>query len=83
MTIANLISKIKTSSSKWIKTKGLTNFYWQKGYGAFSVNPTEIGIVENYILNQAEHHKKKTFKDEYRAFLKKHNVDYNGKYVWD
>jgi hypothetical protein len=58
MTIANLISKIKTSSSKWIKTKGLTNFYWQKGYGAFSVNPTEIGIVENYILNQAEHHKK-------------------------
>jgi hypothetical protein len=62
MTIANLISKIKTSSSKWIKTKGLTNFYWQKGYGAFSVNPTEIGIVENYILNQAEHHKKKHLK---------------------
>jgi len=62
MTIANLISKIKTSSSKWIKTKGLTNFYWQKGYGAFSVNPTEIGVVENYILNQAEHHKKKHLK---------------------
>ena len=61
--LMNLIEQVKSHSSKWIKTKGkpYQNFYWQRGYGAFSVNPAEIEIVENYILNQAEHHKKITF----------------------
>ncbi len=71
--------------SVWIKTKGkhYQNFYWQKGYGAFFVNPIETGIVEEYIRNQEKHHQKKSFKDEYRAFLKKYKIDYNEKYVWD
>ena len=83
--LMKLIETIKSHSSGWIKTKGLNfeKFYWQKGYGAFSVNPTQIDVVCNYIMNQNEHHKTKTFKDEYRTFLKKYNVDYNERYVWD
>ena len=83
--LMNLIEQIKSHSSKWIKTKGkqYQNFYWQRGYGGFSVNPTEVEIVKNYIQNQEEHHKKKTFKEEYLAFLKKYKIDYDEKYVWD
>lgn len=85
ITLVKLLEEIKSSSSKWIKTQDtkFSNFYWQSGYGAFSVNPTEIEVVKNYILNQEEHHKVKSFKDEYRAFLKKYEVDYNEDYVWD
>lgn len=80
-----LIEVIKSSSSKWIKTKGdeFSNFYWQDGYGGFSVNPSEIDVVTNYIANQKEHHKKMTFQEEYRAFLKKYKVAYDERYIWD
>ncbi len=80
-----LLEEIKKQSSKWIKTKGpaYSNFYWQEGYGIFSVNPTELEVVVNYIKNQEEHHKKTTFQDEYRAFLKKYNVDYDERYIWE
>ncbi len=73
-----LIEELKSHSSKWIKTKDIKykNFYWQRGYGGFSINPTEINIVKNYILNQEEHHRKRTFQDEYRAFLKKYKIIY-------
>ena len=68
-----------------MKTKGENwkNFYWQNGYGAFSVNPTDIEAVKKYIEDQKEHHKKRTFKEEYLAFLKKYDVDYDDRYVWD
>lgn len=80
-----LLEKVKANSSKWIKTKSdsLKKFYWQNGYGAFSVNPYEIDRVIAYIENQKEHHKKKTFQDEYRVFLKQYNVEYDEKYIWD
>jgi putative transposase len=83
--LVDLIEKVKSNSSKWIKTKGIEfeNFYWQNGYGAFSVNPTELDVVKNYIIHQVEHHKKKTFKEEFLAFLKKYNVEFEEKYVWD
>ena len=79
------MEEIKSHSSKWVKIKneGLQNFYWQDGYGAFSVNPYEIDVVKGYIENQHEHHKKKTFQDEYRTFLKKYQVDYDERYVWE
>jgi REP element-mobilizing transposase RayT len=85
VTLIKLLEDIKSSSSKWIKTRGeqFSNFYWQSGYGAFSVNPTEIEVVKNYIQNQEKHHKTKSFQDEYRAFLKKYKVQYNEEYVWD
>jgi putative transposase len=83
--LMTLLEEVKKRSSKWIKTKGgaYKNFYWQDGYGAFSVNPAEIDVVKNYISNQHAHHNKKDFKAEYRGFLKKYNVEYDEKYVWD
>lgn len=83
--LAKLLEEVKSHSSKWIKTKSdkLKQFYWQDGYGAFSVNPSEVDIVIQYIANQKEHHAKVSFQDEYRAFLKKYKVDYDERYVWD
>ncbi|HSK12981.1 MAG TPA: IS200/IS605 family transposase [Phnomibacter sp.] len=85
MTLAKLLEELKSHSSKWIKSKGpgYENFYWQDGYGAFSVNPSDIDRVIAYIERQHEHHSKKTFKDEYRAFLKKYQVEYDEQYVWN
>ena len=83
--LMKLMEELKSHSSKWIKTKGAeyATFYWQDGYGAFSVKPSEIDRVITYIANQHEHHRKKTFQKEYRAYLDKFNVEYNEKYVWD
>jgi REP element-mobilizing transposase RayT len=83
--LMKLIEEIKSHSSKWIKTKGENwkNFYWQRGYGAFSVNPTEVDIVKRYIENQNKHHQIRTFQDEYIAFLKEYNIDFDERYVWD
>ena len=85
ITLVKLLEELKSHSSKWMKTKdeSLKNFYWQDGYGAFSVNPAEVDIVKAYIDNQQEHHSKKTFQQEYRAFLKKYKVEYDERYVWD
>lgn len=83
--LMKLIEEIKSHSSKWIKTKGdkYKKFYWQNGYGGFSVNPKDIDLVADYIKNQEEHHRKKTFKEEYLGFLKKYNIDYDVRYLWD
>jgi len=83
--LVKLMEELKSHSSKWIKSKGAaySDFYWQDGYGAFSVNPSEVEIVIDYITNQKEHHRKKTFQEEYRAFLKKYKVEYDERYVWD
>lgn len=83
ISIAELISKIKSSSSKFLKTKGVASFAWQGGYGAFSVSASKLESVKDYILNQEMHHQKKTFQEEYRTFLEEYNVEYDEKYVWD
>lgn len=83
--LMKLLEEVKSHSSKWMKTKreDLNNFYWQDGYGAFSVNPSDIDRVITYIANQKEHHRKKTFQEEYRIMLKKYQVEYDERYVWD
>jgi len=85
VTQMDLLEELKKRSSKWIKTKGnkYTNFYWQNGYGIFSVNPAEVDRVIRYIENQHDHHSKKNFKEEYRNLLHTYDVDYDEKYVWD
>lgn len=85
MTVADLVQEVKQGSSKWIKTKGdeFTSFSWQAGYGAFSIGASNVDQLLSYIRNQKKHHQKISFKDEYRAFLKKYNVEYDEKYVWD
>ena len=84
-TVADLVRELKTSSSVWIKTQKPEwgNFHWQDGYGVFSVSQSQLEIVQKYIDNQSEHHRTITFQDEFRALLKKHEVDFNEKYVWD
>jgi putative transposase len=85
ISIAKLVGEVKRASSKWMKTKGkmLTKFAWQNGYGAFSVGQAEFERVRAYIAGQEEHHKKKIFQDEYRAFLKEYDIEYDERYVWD
>lgn len=82
--LMTLVQKVKASSSKWMKArdKSLEHFFWQDGYGAFSVNPSEVEVVVNYIKNQHQHHQKKNFKEEYIAFLKKYDVTFDERYVW-
>ena len=83
--IASLVEEVKTESSKWIKTKGreFRNFYWQSGYGAFSIGQSQVSTVKRYIKGQKEHHRRVSFQDEYRKFLKVYEVDYDERYVWD
>jgi putative transposase len=83
--LMKLLEEVKSHSSKWMKTKdnSLNNFYWQDGYGAFSVNPSQVDRVVVYIGNQHEHHARKDFQNEYRSYLKKYNVEYDERYVWD
>ena len=83
--MAQLIEELKTSSSKWLKTQSptLTSFAWQRGYGAFSVGPSDLDVLLHYINNQEEHHRTRTFQDEYRDFLKKYGIEYDERYVWD
>ena len=85
VTQMKLLEEVKKQSSKWIKEQGMNYayFYWQDGYGIFSVNKTEVDVVTRYIENQRQHHEAKGFEDEYRAFLKKYNIEYDERYVWD
>jgi len=81
----NVIEKIKTSTSKWIKKRfpDLKKFYWQSGYGMFSVSRSNAEELKKYISGQESHHKKMTFEEEYRALLRKHGLEYDERYVWD
>ncbi len=85
VTQSTLVEELKKSSSRWMKLQGsqFSKFYWQEGYGIFSVNPTEIPVVVEYIKNQEKHHETRSFQDEFRLFLKKYGVEYDEKYVWD
>jgi REP element-mobilizing transposase RayT len=85
ISLIDFMKKMKAGSSKWIKTKGdkYREFFWQDGYGAFSVNPTQTKSVIKYIEDQHIHHQNMTFQEEYRLFLKKYEVDYDERYVWD
>ncbi len=81
----DVVEQIKKESSKFVKTCGVEphDFYWQRGYGAFSVGPTHKDGVVQYIAAQEEHHQRMTFQDEYRAFLVKYGISFEEKYVWD
>ena len=85
ITIADLVEEVKTGSSKWIKTKGreFRNFHWQKGYGAFSIGQSNAAALKRYIRNQKHHHRRVSFQDEYRDFLKRYEIEFDERYVWD
>ena len=85
MAISDLTRDIKNNSTNFINEKKLVRgkFSWQEGYGAFSYSHSQIGNVYNYILHQEEHHKKKSFREEYLEFMKKYEIEFNEKYLFD
>jgi len=89
-TVADVVATVKRESSAWIKDQpwarmnpNFAQFHWQNGYGVFSVSESNVKDVAQYIDGQMKHHKRVTFQDEYRAFLKRHNVPYDERYVWE
>ena len=83
--LSDLIRDIKANSSKWINEKKFTNFHFecQTGFGAFTVSQSVVPNVIEYIKNQEEHHRKKTFKEEYVEFLKAYQIDFKDEYLFD
>jgi putative transposase len=83
MAPADLVEELKKSSSKWIKSKGpeYKNFYWQDGYGGFSVSNSGVNSVKRYILNQKRHHEKVSFTDEYKVLLDAYGIQYEERYL--
>jgi REP element-mobilizing transposase RayT len=82
---SRIVEEVKKGSSKWLKTKGpsFAAFHWQNGYGAFSVSQSSAAEVLKYIENQKEHHRQKTFQEEFREFLRRYEVPFDERYVWD
>jgi REP element-mobilizing transposase RayT len=85
ITIAQLIEKLKTASSKWLKTQSaeLDSFAWQNGYAAFSISPGNLEALRQYIDHQEEHHQRHDFQEEMRTLLKQYGVEFDERYVWD
>lgn len=83
--IAELVGDIKRDSSSWIKKQDsqFERFYWQRGYGAFSIGQSQVAAVSRYIRNQKEHHKTQTYQDEFRALCSKYEVQIDERYCWD
>jgi putative transposase len=85
ITIADLVEELKIGSSKWMKSQSheLENFSWQRGYGGFSVGPKDLNALITYIDGQEEHHRKISFQEEYRQFLRRYEIEFDERYVWD
>jgi len=81
LALAKALSLLKANSSTWMNGHGI-RFAWQEGYGAFSVSKSNLAAVERYIQNQAAHHRKRTFEQEFLALLRKHRIDFDLKYVF-
>lgn len=84
-TISDVVAQAKRGSSAWLKMRDrvYSQFHWQNGFGAFSVSQSGVDEVREYIQSQAEHHKRPSFQDEFRSFLKRYEVEFDERYVWD
>ena len=83
--MSDLVRELKRESSKWLKEQSpdLADFYWQSGYGTFSISPDHVEALTAYIKNQDEHHKKESFQDEFRRLLRLYGIEFDERYVWD
>lgn len=82
--VADLVRLVKTNSSKWIHEEfAFRDFQWQDGYGAFAVSYSNVESVKNYLANQAEHHRRQTFQEEFLELLRRHELTWDDRYVWD
>jgi len=81
--LSDILREIKSTSSQWVKQKkGVQHFHWQRGYGGFTVSPSQLERVKNYIECQEEHHCRRSFQEEYLELLKKSGVEYDDRYLW-
>jgi len=85
ITIASFIETVKTAPSRWMKDQGpaYEGFFWQKGYGVFSVSQSKVQETRDYVAGQQEHHRHMSFQDEFRALCRKHGIEIDERYVWD
>jgi REP element-mobilizing transposase RayT len=85
VTVSKAVEAMKAHSSRWIKSRGaeFAAFAWQAGYGAFSVSESNLLAVRDYVADQREHHRTRTFESEFRALLERHGVAFDERYVWD
>ena len=83
--VQDLLRDLKRDSSKWVKTEypRIGEFHWQLGYGVFSVSPSHVEVLTQYIANQEEHHRKESFQDEFRRLCKRCGVEIDERYVWE
>ena len=83
--LSDFMRELKAGASGWIHDTfpHLSNFAWQAGYGAFTVSHSGLDVVKTYIATQEEHHRKLSYQDEFRAFLIKHGIEFDEKYLWD
>ena len=82
--VADVVRVVKSNSSAWLSDEvGVPDFRWQEGYGAFAVSYSNVDQVQAYIANQAEHHRVTSFQDEFRELLRRHNLEWDERYVWD
>jgi REP element-mobilizing transposase RayT len=81
--VSEVVEEVKKQSSKWAKEHVCPEFYWQNGYGAFSVSASNVDTVKLYIGNQERHHGAPTFQDEFRELLRRHEIEWDERYVWD
>jgi hypothetical protein len=82
---AEMVKEVKRGFSLWMKTKspGLHDFAWQNGYGIFSIGFSQVEAVKNYIAEQQEHHRKISFQDELRELLRRYEIEFEERYLWD
>ena len=83
--VSDVVKYIKANSSGWVKGRGdqQGDFYWQRGYAAFTVSESQLPAVREYVVNQEAHHRGLTFKEELLALLRKHNIEYDERYLWE
>jgi len=83
--ISSVIEDVKKKSSKWIKSKGVKykEFYWQNGYGVFSIGKSQANTLKEYIQKQEDHHRKKSFKEEFLEILNRYGIEYDERYLWE
>jgi hypothetical protein len=84
LAVADAVRVIKSNSSGWVKDElALHDFHWQEGYGAFAVSYSQIDQVKSYLANQDQHHERKSFQDEFLEFLKRHELEWDERYIGD
>lgn len=81
--LSDIMRVLKTNSSRWVHEELQQEFAWQSGYGAFSVSHSNAQSVRHYIANQQEHHKTVSFQEEFIAFLKRNQISYDSRYIWE